>query len=135
MKKAFSIFLLSLHLLAATDFMHLHKMPILVQHFFEHQLENSDITFIDFLAIHYFNGNVKDADFERDMQLPFKQADAHSLSFIYIAPDENQSMPTNVYEENYQNFDLTHLSVSPNTTDERAISTQYLSEIWNPPKA
>lgn len=44
-------------------------------HFSDHKKENKDINFISFIVLHYFSGNVKDADYERDMELPFKDSD------------------------------------------------------------
>jgi len=60
------------YLFGATDAYQLLKIPALINHFMLHRSENPDITFAQFFKMHY-NGKITvDADFEKDMQLPFK---------------------------------------------------------------
>ncbi len=67
--------LLAAYVAAATPLGQLLKLPVLVEHFAEHRRENPDISVFGFVVLHYFSGNVRDADYERDMQLPFKSVD------------------------------------------------------------
>jgi hypothetical protein len=101
------------------------KLSVLVEHYFEHKHKDTEISVIDFLMMHYANDDVKDADHDRDMQLPFKHFSFTSLIFTFqpqiffivgkvlIA---NQMKQTRLYKSPY------HPSES-------------LSNIWQPPKA
>jgi hypothetical protein len=64
-----------------TELHQLLKVPILIQHYLEHKTETPSITFIQFLSLHYRSEPVFDADYRRDMQLPFKTADCASAFF------------------------------------------------------
>jgi hypothetical protein len=45
------------------------------------------MTVIGFIVLHYFSGDIRDADYERDMQLPFKTMELSPLPFA-VAPSE-----------------------------------------------
>lgn len=47
------------------------KLPEFISHYVEHH-QNDGIGFGEFLLLHYLKGDVKDADYAKDMQLPFK---------------------------------------------------------------
>ena len=100
---------------------------MLVEHFMEHRQENKDLSFIAFLDIHYAHGSPKDADYDKDMKLPFKSianSNIASISFcspipyfkenpvFYFAGDKNQ----------FPDYSFTY-------------SSAYLSAIWQPPKS
>lgn len=72
MRKKIAIFFLFIYLCSTTEAHELLKIPVVFQHFIEHQQEDKTISITKFLAIHYLQGDVKDKDYERDMQLPFK---------------------------------------------------------------
>lgn len=74
MRKKIAILFLSIYLCSTTEAHELLKIPVVFQHFIEHQQEDPQISAIQFLQIHYLQGNVKDKDYDRDMQLPFKTA-------------------------------------------------------------
>lgn len=82
MKKWVALFLLCLYLLGTTEAHQLLKIPLLVQHYFEHKSENKNITLISFLNMHYADTVVYDDDYAQDMQLPFK---THAENFCVIA--------------------------------------------------
>jgi len=64
----------------------LSKIPVLVQHFMEHQERSNGqgLAFTDFIAMHYLGQDINDNDDERDMQLPFKKVDPHSQHLVFI---------------------------------------------------
>lgn len=62
----------------------LFKVPVLFQHFEEHQSHNGNLDFIDFLAMHYWGDDINDSDDDRDMQLPFKKIDHHVPNLVFI---------------------------------------------------
>lgn len=72
-----------------------YKLPILVQHFQEHK-ELSDLSFLDFLSMHYWGEDLKDNDADRDMQLPFKTLSSSSFQLVFILNDKDLfSIPFN----------------------------------------
>lgn len=66
-----------LYFLTSTEAYQLLKIPVILQHFREHQQEDRSISFFKFLDIHYMHGSPMDDDYDRDMQLPFKKATHH----------------------------------------------------------
>ncbi len=72
MKQFLAIFFLSLYLFGSTDAYQLLKLPKFIEHYREHRQTNPELSFADFLLIHYNGTLVIDADFQEDMQLPFK---------------------------------------------------------------
>ncbi|WP_026905254.1 hypothetical protein [Pedobacter glucosidilyticus] len=126
MKKIIAILLLSIHLIATTELYQLLKLPILVEHLIEHKMQDNNITIFEFFSMHYALEDVRDADYERDMQLPFKthnhinQVDCnvnlpqYSLNVITL-PTIIQQHNTPVYRSLF-------------------IHSVYLSTIWQPPK-
>lgn len=86
MKNPIVITLLAIHLFAYTDFSQVFKFPHLIQHYETHHLNNSSISFLDFLAMHYDihqHGNKRDSE---DMKLPFKKMQLHLITDAVIVP-------------------------------------------------
>lgn len=64
-------------------FQQFYKLPVLIDHFNEHkQIRN--LSFIDFLEMHYWGEDEKDNDADRDMQLPFKNISGYSLQLVFV---------------------------------------------------
>ncbi len=74
--------LLLFYLFSFEEVRQLSKFPILIQHFWEHKNQNPKTTVVSFLVLHYWNGDVKDSDYQKDMQLPFKKHDFISNMII-----------------------------------------------------
>lgn len=72
MKKAVTIVLLAIYIFGNTQAGQLLKLPLLVTHYVQHKAENPQISFLAFLKIHYVDPQPYDADYQQDMQLPFK---------------------------------------------------------------
>ncbi|GIV54994.1 MAG: hypothetical protein KatS3mg039_1512 [Candidatus Kapaibacterium sp.] len=66
-----AILLLVLYISTATELPQFAKLPLLVVHAIEHA-QREQLTIGAFIAEHYFQGDVYDADRARDLQLPFK---------------------------------------------------------------
>lgn len=64
-------------------FQQFYKLPVLIEHFKEHQ-QIRNLSFIDFLEMHYWGEDEKDNDADRDMQLPFKNISGHSLQLVFV---------------------------------------------------
>ena len=75
MKRLAGILLLSVYMFSFAEFHNLLKIPVLVAHFKEHRQEDPSISFFSFIKIHYLDPLVVDDDFQRDEQLPFRDAD------------------------------------------------------------
>lgn len=118
---------IAIYLLSSTQLKELLKLPILVEHFNEHRALNAQMSFIDFLCMHYAEGNVKDADYEKDMRLPFKSAENSSvgyISFYLPAPVFKQDVLVHFTErkQSFAGYNFTY-------------SSAFLSSIWQPPRA
>ena len=123
-----AIVLLSFYLLSATELSQLLKIPAFVSHFNEHQAEDKDITLWEFLHIHYAQGDVKDADYEEDMKLPFK---THDIGFAQISIAVPPSFLFILNEKPIVFFNKTKKQFF---TDEKVFNS-YQSAIWQPPKS
>ncbi|KAF2341934.1 hypothetical protein DMB71_06765 [Flavobacterium tistrianum] len=65
-----------------------YKLPILIEHYQEHK-KIMDLSFVDFLSMHYWGEDIKDNDADRDMQLPFKTISSSSFHFVFILDDKD----------------------------------------------
>lgn len=99
---------------------------MLFQHYYEHKSDTGNISFISFLKMHYLNRATKDADYEKDMKLPFKTPSQGELTGItIILPSTNSEILVPVY---------THFKVNIPSNENRLLGGFY-SSIWQPPKA
>lgn len=127
MKRLLAIFFFSAYLLSThVQVLELLKLPVLLEHFGEHKQKSPEVSFIQFLSMHYTQGDVKDGDHERDMQLPFKTLSHSPLIWLgCIIPQQEISFPTA----------FSPLIVRKQSfPKEEAWSSQYLSFIWQPPR-
>lgn len=113
-------------MLATTEAHQLLKLPVVFQHFVEHQQEDNSISFLQFLDIHYLHGSPKDADYDRDMQLPFKKS-ADCVSVMVSAAVAEQLVMTLEYPVFFVKQDKIEL-------DHNKPLSSCLSNIWQPPK-
>ena len=126
MKRIIALTFLSLYLISTTELHQLLKLPALANHFSEHQQKDKSITLWKFLCIHYANGNVKDADYDKDSKLPFKTLDTcNSSNHITLLPEQKFCfnailLPSEekVVSKYYPSF----------------INSTFLKSIWQPPK-
>lgn len=81
--------------------------------------------FVQFLAIHYANGHVKNPEHEKDMKLPFKTTTENSFSVFYFNP------PTNFIFKKIAYISQQKL---PIYYQGDAYSYAYLQAIWQPPR-
>ncbi|MBK5280446.1 MAG: hypothetical protein JJE09_16430 [Bacteroidia bacterium] len=126
MKAVVTISLLFLYLASITEAHEVFKIPVLLEHFNEHRKENLDLSFWGFLHQHYGIGDLKDADYDKDMKLPFKSHPelAFTASLIAVVPVfENQVVKITFGKEKksfYQNDSL--------------LISDFRGGIWQPPK-
>jgi hypothetical protein len=125
-KKITAIFFFSIYLLS-TEAHQLLRLPLIFEHFAEHQQENKQITILEFLKIHYLNAPVKDKDYDKDMQLPFKTSgdciSSISPAFVPVSVQYTVSEPLEINSK--KTFFL----------KDQFILSSYLANIWQPPKS
>ena len=126
MKRIFALTFLSLYLISTTELHQLLKFPVLVEHFYEHQQKEKNITLWKFLCIHYINETVKDADYDKDSKLPFKTLDnCNSSNHITLLPEQKFCFNT-VILISLDKVIIKYYSRFTNFT--------FLKSIWQPPK-
>ena len=125
MRRLVYFLVLCCYLFSATEARELLKLPILFEHFAEHKQLDGKLSMWEFLCIHYAHGDVRDADYEKDMKLPFKTSSTHHsdnpLSFFV----KTCSLPTVLTFTN-----RTFLNHTPSSK----ILSNHLESIWQPPK-
>lgn len=129
MKKVFVLFCVSIYLLSTTEFCQLLKIPVLVEHYIEHKEENTEMSILDFLTLHYQGNHQEnhpyDYDYQQDQKLPFiAQADVLSVFFVFspfITFDIKDKILLN------QSLDVTSYK-------NLFIENRFLSSIWQPPR-
>jgi hypothetical protein len=81
LKRFLSLSLLALYLTSFTEAHEVLRLPILLEHYGEHQLKVADLSFVEFLVMHYKTDVAHD---EHDNQLPFK-VPGHSFTVQAMA--------------------------------------------------
>ncbi|WP_264551127.1 hypothetical protein [Flavobacterium sp. N2038] len=101
----------------------LSKVPVLIQHYTEHQERSGGLAFSDFIAMHYLGQDINDNDEDRDMQLPFKKVDPHSQHVVFIPSRIYTSILTLIsLDAEFVNNYKTNLHANP-----------YLGSLFRPP--
>lgn len=109
MKNPVTILLMTVHLLAYTNFAQVIRFPNLIHHYYLHHQQDKHIGFLDFLKMHYGNFNDhKTSENKDDMQLPFKTMDIHLAAQALVAP--LFSFQTQIPTITYQKFVFSYYS-------------------------
>lgn len=121
MKRLLAISLLVLYVNSNTEMHEILRLPLLVEHFTEHRKLVGDISFWEFLVMHY-NSNVShDAD---DNKLPFKDP-AHS----FTAPTLAIPIHKIILSDTQLIAEVSHVSSYQET-----FIASHLSDIFQPPR-
>lgn len=125
MGRVFGILLLSTFIWVQTPVIQLLKVSTLIEHYYEHRLENNELSIIDYLALHYVHDTDRHPGHDRDMQLPFKQGTSIAFATVFFEqvkfdlPQECEYMSIaqtiSQYKSPYQ-------------------AKEALSRIWQPPR-
>jgi len=114
MSRILAISFLVLYINSNTEFHEMLRLPILLEHYSEHKQKVSDISFWDFLVMHYKTDVSHDSD---DNQLPFKDpghsftAPTLALPIHKIVLKETVVLTKAVYSSTYsETFIASHLS-------------------------
>lgn len=100
-------------------------MPLLVEHFVEHREENTEMTLWQFLYLHYATDHGQDADYSKDMQLPFKTHDNCMATVINLHLPSQKigvSEPLQCMENKFPKL------------AEQFLHSSFLASIWQPPR-
>ena len=124
MKRLTAIWLLISLILAQTELNQLLKLPVLFQHFQEHQQENAVVSVKDFLVMHYLLEQVKDQDYDRDMQLPFKSENPPILTISSAV----------ITAEPFIVIHFTALNPRPSIRYSDQVISRTPEAIWQPPQ-
>ncbi len=102
------------------------KLPLLLEHLNEHKTLNEGTTLWSFMMMHYTNNDVKYADHDKDMQLPFKSKEG-SLNILSLSFIQNFTSIklVNPFERALKIY-MIH--------NDHIFKSTFLSNIWQPPK-
>lgn len=125
MKKIISIFILAAYLCSYTEFNELLKLPLLLEHYSQHNSNNSTLSFSDFLYMHYLEAEDNDGDEAAEKKLPFKSHDncIHSSSINFFA------QTSDIYIKPIE----TELATAQ-TQEKEFFYPSFSANIWQPPK-
>ena len=126
MKKVVILAILSVYILSTTELYQFLKIPSLFEHYLEHKSKNKDITFSEFVYMHYSQENDFDGDHEKDMKLPFK---SHSCC-------NYNSLITFATQPNFTFLKVNFIETKKSTVNfyNFILSSSHLKAIWQPPQ-
>ena len=126
MRRANAVAFLLLYLLSSTELHEIVRLPLLLEHFVEHKQKNGDVSFVVFIALHYFAGDSKDGDYQRHQQLPFKEGHCEEVYASIVIPVESfdGSSPSIPYS-------LVKMEIYASLFN----SSSFQFTIWQPPRA
>ena len=113
-------------MLSATAIHEIVKLPLLVEHYFDHSHEDQQIGFFQYLTLHYGIEDGTDKDAAEDSQLPFQASEYFStISFVSVNPPViNQSIR---FTESIADHDFL-------LSNDTFLPSPYLDRIWQPPR-
>jgi ABC-type Zn2+ transport system substrate-binding protein/surface adhesin len=129
LKKLIAISFLFLFLSANTEIHQLLRLPVLIHHFLEHQNQEPDETFSNFLKEHYYDHqNHSDHDHQDHHdhdKLPFKTTNCALayVSLAFVNPIQFSISPSIIF----------HDKISPSYNGALYFSA-LVRNIWQPPK-
>lgn len=77
------IILVGIHLAGNTEVGQLLRLPELITHYFQHHRQNSDISFFEFIVMHYGGDDGTNADNDYDNQLPCHNFKNNTISLVF----------------------------------------------------
>ncbi|MEA1847557.1 hypothetical protein U9K52_01425 [Chryseobacterium sp. MHB01] len=124
MKKLISILLLTLYLVSTTELYQLLKMPLLIEHYFQHKNLNPEMSLTAFLKTHY-DHPVKDSDHDQDQKLPFI-SHANLLSVVFTI---NPSLDFHYIGKVFSPIEIKKIFYKS-----ALYNKEILNSIWQPPR-
>lgn len=119
-----------MYLFSTTELYELLKIPVLVEHFFEHKHKNPALSLMDFMDLHYngdhLDNHQHDDDYEQDKRLPFMLSTSIlTVCGIPVAPL--------LFEPKYRYFPSNALKRW--AANDNFIESNAPTSIWQPPKS
>ena len=124
MRKIAAIAFLFIYLSVNTELHQVFRLPVFFEHYFEHKKNNENITFLNFIALHY-SGNAVQHD-NHDNELPFKSNHCDELLISIALP------PDNFFESVVNEFPDVATSIVASSP---FVPSSVLFSIWQPPRA
>ncbi len=90
-RRLLSSLLLSLYLFTGTGLVEWLRLPALLSHYFDH-CDQKEIGFMEYLALHYVDGNHADTGVHDGRHLPFKSPDTGLFTAIHAILPEAYSV-------------------------------------------
>lgn len=113
-------------MISSTELSQLLRIPLLIEHFIEHNQEGNKLSISQFFHMHYFEKQHMDADYDKDMRLPFKTIDGNTIQVMAFIPFGNPLLKVKPLYTKQVKFDA-YKSLF--------IKDTFLSSIWQPPKS
>ena len=129
MRKTVVLFFLLGYIFSATEMGELLKINVLLHHYTEHKTRSKELTFSEFLFIHYVTPHENDGDNDENGKLPFQsntdQATVNSF-FQIIEPSclYSISFIQQIECDSKNEFNRENL----------VLKSSFLASIWQPPK-
>ena len=121
-----AVFLLFIYIQPAGVIRELFKLPLLIEHYFDHQEEKNGMGLVSFLVSHYYTEDGTDYDADEDSRLPFKSSDQiFSAGSIAVSPPVNSDILSRPDLSPVRNYVI---------MDDENIPTDHLDAIWQPPR-
>lgn len=124
-KKLISIVFLTLYLVSTTELYQLLKIPVLVEHYFEHKALNPEMPLVAFLKTHY-DHPAKDGDYGKDRKLPFI-VHSNTLTLLFTLSSGF------IFESKNNNFKGSRSHKIP-SKDEDFCYKGFAGSVWEPPR-
>lgn len=122
LKRFLAISLLALYINSYTELHEAMRLPVLFEHYAEHKTQVSDLSFWEFLVMHYKTDVSHD---DHDGQLPFK-VPGHSFVATAVAIPASKI----TFKETQLQSEVTHFSFYKEVPH-----ASYLQKIFQPPRA
>lgn len=102
-----AIGLFLLYLVSFTELREVFRLPLLVEHYGEHKNQVAEMSFLEFLAMHYESDVAHD---DRDNSLPFKDCSHSFIGQVVMLPIQKISLTERlvINATSYQFFYLQH---------------------------
>ena len=125
MKKIITYIAISFYLLGTTEASELLKLGNFVSHYIEHK-NASNVSFLEFIKIHYVQATIIDDDYSEDQKLPFKSHNDCKVQLNQI----------DKFQKADYCIETPYIITSNSFSQYRSplLGDQYLSEIFQPPK-
>jgi hypothetical protein len=127
--KRFLIILLALQLFSGNTLLpELAKIPALLSHFQEHQLENNTLNFFTFLKMHYADPEHQQNDKQRHGSLPLKAS--------HVSNAESFSLPLTLTPSVFEVLLLQNIETNTTTLYQNpALDAHFGLSVFQPPRA